>query len=162
MPRVVYLDTGPLGLACYFRPHPARESGKFQEWLNILSLKRVKIIIPSIADHELRRELMRIGAADSITQLDLIESGQHPDFPGIIYLPLTDPSIKRAAGLWAEARNLGHATAHEKALDGDVMIAAQALDHSGSASRFLIATANVADLSRYVGRRARPCNAITP
>ena len=162
MPRVVYLDTGPLGWACYARPSPYQESGQFQQWMKTALRKRIKIIVPAIADYELRRELIRNGSLDSRAKLDMIESGRHPDFPGIISLPLADAAVKRAAGLWAEARNKGYATAQEKALDGDVMIAAQVLEHTGSASRFLVVTTNVKDLARYVGNRARPWNAITP
>ena len=117
---------------------------------------RVKLIVPAIADYELRRELIRNGSVDSIAKLDLIESGKHPDFPGVIYLPLADDAIKRAADLWAEARNKGYGTAQDKALDGDVMITAQVLVNAGPASRFLIVTSNVKDLAWYVGKRARP------
>ena len=162
MPRVIYLDTGPLGLACYSQRDPEKESGQFQQWMNTTLLKQTKIVVPAIADYELRRELIRNGSLDSIAKLDLIESGRHPDFPGVVYLPLTDDAIKRAADLWAEARNKGYATAHEQALDGDVMIAAQVLEFAGSASRFIVVTTNVKDLKRYVGNRARPWDAITP
>ena len=71
-------------------------------------------------------------------------------------MPLTDAALKRAAHLWAEARNKGYATAGMQALDGDVLVAAQVLEDMGGASRFTIATGNVADIARYVGtRRAR-------
>lgn len=162
MPRVFYLDTGPLGLACYFQPQHTDEAAKFQGWLKAVLLNRSHVVVPAMADYELRRELIRNNFSNSIAQLDLIESGQHLDFPGVEYLNVTDPAIKRAANMWAEARNRGYATAHDKALDGDLIIAAQALDHAAPASRFALVTTNVKDLARYVGRRARPWNAITP
>ena len=73
MPRVVYLDTGPLGLACHFNPVADQESGKFQIWLCKALANRVRIIIPAVADYELRRELIRSGSVASIAKLDLIE-----------------------------------------------------------------------------------------
>ena len=86
----------------------------------------------------------------------MIESGGHPDFPGVRYLPLTDAALKRAASLWAEARNKGLGTAANEALDGDVVIAAQILEDAGPTSRFTVATSNVGDIARYVGfRRTR-------
>ncbi len=153
MPRVVYLDTGPLGLACHPRPVKDQEPDEFQSWMGNALKKRIRIIIPAIADYELRRELIRNGSVDSIAKLDLIETGRHPNFPGVIYLPLSDPAIKRAAELWAKARNQGLATAGMQALDGDVLVAAQALENAGSTSRFTIATGNVGDIARYVGTR---------
>ena len=163
MPRVVYLDTGPLGLACHPRPNNDRASGEFQVWLRKAVEKRIRIIIPATADYELRRELIRSGSRDSIAKLDRIESGQHPGFPGMVYLPLTDSALKRAASLWAKARKQGYATAGEQALDGDVLIAAQVLEDAGTASRFVVATGNVKDLAWYVGsRRAKVWTEVIP
>jgi len=163
VPRVVYLDTGPLGLVCHPQPVKDQEPSDFQFWVKKALVKRIRIIIPAVADYELRRELIRNGSTDSITKLDLIESGGYTDFPGIIYLPLSDAAIKRAAEMWADARNKGYSTAQDKALDGDVLVAAQALDHAASSSRFTIATGNLKDIARYVGsRRAKLWTDIVP
>ena len=163
MPRVIYLDSGPLGLICHPRPKEGSENEAVQRWLGGMLEGRARIIIPAIADFEVRRELIRGGSWDAVALLDEIESGQHPEFPRMIYLPLADNALRRAAGLWAEARNKGYATAGGQALDGDVLVAAQALEHAGQASRFTIATGNVKDLARYVGnRRARPWGNIVP
>ncbi len=163
MPRIVYLDTGPLGLACHSRPVENRESRDIQVWLEKALAKRIRVIIPAVADYEVRRELVRNGSADSIAKLDLIESGLHPNFPGVVYLPLADAALRRGAELWALARNKGYATAGDQALDGDVLIAAQVLENAGAMSRFTIATGNAKDLARYVGsRRARLWTDILP
>jgi len=53
-----------------------------------------------------------------------------------------------AAELWAAARNAGKPTASEKAIDGDVILAAQAL--TLGVPSFVVATSNVGHLSRYV------------
>ncbi|MGH9765318.1 MAG: hypothetical protein ACREDR_29885, partial [Blastocatellia bacterium] len=63
-------------------------------------------------------------------------------------LPLNSGIILRAAELWAEIRNLGLPTAHDKALDGDVILAAQALEVNG-----VVATGNAGHLSRFVDAR---------
>ena len=153
MPRKVSLDSGPLRLACHSNPVKLKESGGFQLWLAKALEKRVRIIIPAIADYEVRRELIRKQSLQSIAKLDLIQSGRHPEFPGVVYLPLTEAALKRAASLWAEARNRGYATAAREALDGDVIITAQILEDAGPASRFIVATGNVGDIARYVGAR---------
>ena len=55
--------------------------------------------------------------------------------------------MRRAAAFWAEARQEGRPTAPDPALDGDVILAAQAatLDHDD----VIIATTNPGHLSRY-------------
>jgi predicted nucleic acid-binding protein len=64
-------------------------------------------------------------------------------------LSITDAALRRGADLWARARNSGRPTADPKALDADVLIAAQALDLGLPASGFIIATVNVGHLSRF-------------
>jgi predicted nucleic acid-binding protein len=64
------------------------------------------------------------------------------------YLPLTTQAMRRAAELWALVRQQGRPTASDKAIDGDVILAAQALT-IGSSS-VVVATTNVGHLSRLV------------
>jgi len=52
--------------------------------------------------------------------------------------------LLRAASLWAEARNQGRRTAPDQALDGDVIIAAQALEVGAT-----VVSDNRKHLSRY-------------
>jgi len=56
--------------------------------------------------------------------------------------------MRQAAEFWAQARKAGRATADDKALDGDVILAAQA--HQVGA---VVATENVGHLSRFVDAR---------
>ena len=65
------------------------------------------------------------------------------------YLPVTTDSMHLAANLWATTRQEGRPTASPHALDGDVILAAQALTAFPNGD-FVIATGNVAHLSRYV------------
>jgi predicted nucleic acid-binding protein len=50
----------------------------------------------------------------------------------LIFLPLNSEAMLRAAELWAESRSLGKTTADPKELDGDVILAAQALQIGGT------------------------------
>jgi len=57
-------------------------------------------------------------------------------------------AMRRADELWAEVRNAGQPTAANAALDGDVILAAQAI--VAFATSAVIATSNVAHLNRFV------------
>jgi hypothetical protein len=55
-------------------------------------MRGVGAIIPEIADCEVRRELMRIGAGASLRRLDdLVTTG------GLIYVPITTAEWRQAA-----------------------------------------------------------------
>lgn len=67
------------------------------------------------------------------------------------YLPITTSVMRRAARLWAQARNEGRPTASPESLDADVILAAQALVlEEESGSPVVVATTNPDHLSRYV------------
>ena len=100
-----------------------------------------RVIIPEIADYETRRELLRAGKTTSVSRLDALEGT-------VEYLPLTTTAMRRAAILWAEARRQGRPTADPKALDGDVILAAQVL--AMDLPEAIVATTNVAHLSNYL------------
>jgi predicted nucleic acid-binding protein len=98
------------------------------------------VIVPEIADYEIRRELIRLGGTLALTNLDNYGSQ-------LEYLPLTTDVMRRAAELWANARNTGQPTAPDPALDGDVILAAQALSLN---TAVVVATGNPGHLSRFV------------
>jgi predicted nucleic acid-binding protein len=156
--RIIALDSGPSGLACDNPKKPAAE--RFRNWMiRMLDDGRTRIILPEVADYEVRRKLLSLdhGMA-SVRRLDeLVRPGGL-----LVYLPINTTSMRRAARLWSEARRGGYSTADEKALDGDVILAAQALEYIGASDRLIVATGNDSDLSRYVGKRAQPWEAITP
>jgi len=54
----------------------------------------------------------------------------------------------KAAEFWADARKRGRPTADPKELDGDVIVAAQAIEAGA-----IVATENVGHLARYVTAR---------
>ncbi|NES23439.1 MAG: type II toxin-antitoxin system VapC family toxin [Symploca sp. SIO3E6] len=71
----------------------------------------------------------------------------------ITYCPITTEVMLKAAELWAEARNRGKPTADPNALDGDVILAAQAKLLTDRGNEVIIATTNVSHLSQFVDAR---------
>ncbi len=59
----------------------------------------------------------------------------------------------QAAQLWAEARRKGKPTADNKALDGDVILASQALLLEKMEHQVIIATSNTKHLTLFVDAR---------
>ena len=113
------------------------------------------LVVPAIADYEVRRELKRAGKVSGLASLNAWNNARVGR-----YLQVTDTALQLASTLWAQARNAGFATADPKELDGDVLIAAQALDLNLPASDLIIATVNVGHLSRFV--RAEEWQNIAP
>jgi predicted nucleic acid-binding protein len=109
----------------------------------ITAPKRRKIVIPEIADYEVRRELIRAGLLKSLRRLDNLKQT-------LEYVPIQTETLLLAAHLWAEARQSGQPTADPKALDGDVILSAQARLLSNDTTDVIVATTNVAHLSRFV------------
>jgi predicted nucleic acid-binding protein len=106
-----------------------------------LAERGVRIGIPEIADYEVRRELLRAGKTRGIVRLDAI-------LETFEYLPLSTTVMRDAALLWADVRKRGQPTADPKALDADVILAAQA--RRMDAAEVVVATTNVRHLSRLV------------
>jgi predicted nucleic acid-binding protein len=107
------LDTGVLGQICHPRKH-----ADVRAWFR-RGVGAHAFLVSELADYELRRELLRIGATRSIVRLD--ELGRE-----LQYVPVSTVVWRQAAALWASARNAGNVTAPPGALDGDVIMAAQA------------------------------------
>jgi predicted nucleic acid-binding protein len=136
---IIFLDSGPLALLTNPKLPPI--TILILEWVRLMRAAGHQFIVPAIADYEVRRELHRAGKRASIAELNTW-SGE--------YLPLTDSALRLASQLWAQARNAGVPTADPKELDGDVLIAAQALELGYPVSDFIVATVNVGHLSRFV------------
>ena len=138
------LDTGMLSQVCY--PFPL-ENRPFCEWfLSALGEPdKYELVIPEIADYELRRKLIHLkvyrghrAAAESLVRLDeLVDQ--------VDYQPIDSETMHQAANFWAEARGTGRPTAPEPALDGDVILAAQAFTSDGQ-----VLTNNPKHLGRFV------------
>jgi predicted nucleic acid-binding protein len=113
------LDTGVLGQICHPRKH-VEVRGWFRR-----AVRNHVFLVSELADYELRRELLRVGAAASLGRLDELSRE-------LSYAPITTATWRRAAALWAVARSGGNVTAPPEALDGDVLVAAQALEEGAA------------------------------
>jgi predicted nucleic acid-binding protein len=101
----------------------------------------VRVVIPEIADYELRRELIRAGKSKGLARLDALGST-------LEYLAITTAAMRKAAEFWAQARQHGMPTAGDKTIDGDMILAGQAA--TLGAADYVIATTNVGHLSSIV------------
>lgn len=138
---LVLLDSGPLGALA--NPSTSSTAGGARAWATTLIERGDQIVVPEIADYEVRRELVRIESTDGLRRLDELGAGMG-------YVPLTTTMWRRAAELWADARSQGRPTASDPALDGDVLLAAQALALEDEHGDVIVATTNTRHLERYV------------
>lgn len=149
MPRIIVLDAGPLSLSCHKPNNPGVD--EIRLWL-IQSLdKGAIIVVPEIADYEVRRELIRAGAMAGVKRLDDLV---HPSRGLLRYAPISTRVMRKAAELWAGVRHQGLPTSDDRALDADVILAAQALDYAGLGDTLTVATDNARHLSRFLDARA--------
>jgi predicted nucleic acid-binding protein len=137
--QVILLDSGPLGLVT--NPKLSAESLACTQWLQTLVSSGSRVIIPEIADYEVRRELLRANKVKGIARLDELNQL-------LEYLPITTAAMRQAALFWAQARQQGQPTAGDKTIDGDIILVAQAV--TINVADVAIATTNVGHLSRFV------------
>lgn len=138
---IVLLDTAPLGIVSNPKASPANEDCR--RWLRGLLASNVRVVLPEIADYEVRRELLRARKVKGLARLDALKTT-------LEYLPLNTMMMLEAAALWAQARQAGMPTSDAAALDGDVILAAQALSLIGRGERVVVATSNVRHLELFV------------
>ena len=136
---IVLFDAGPLGMAS--NPKASARNRACYDWLLAVVTEGETVLVPEVADYEVRRELLRANKAKGLARLDLLKQT-------LGYLPLNTVMMLRAAQLWAQARRSGMPTADRHALDCDAILAAQALEVRG-----VVATDNVGHLSRFVDVR---------
>jgi len=121
-------------------PKRSPQSLACAQWLQLVVNKSARIILPEIADYEVRRELLHANKIKGIVQLNaLVEL--------LEYLPITTAAMRLAALLWAQARQQGQPTAGDKTIDSDMILAGQAI--TLGASNVIIATTNVGHLARF-------------
>jgi predicted nucleic acid-binding protein len=96
--RLVVLDTGTLGLLTHPRARP--DAVACRHWAQALLAAGIRVIVPGIADYELRRELIRAGKAAGLRRLDAVRAGFEFD-------PMTQAALDEAASLWAAVRKHG-------------------------------------------------------
>ena len=139
---MVVLDSGVLGLVTNPNAAPQPEACKL--WLKRLLVSGVTVAVPEIADYEIRRELIRADKLRGLRTLDVLRSQ-------LLYIPITSAMMLKASEIWAQLRKQGQPTAAPGSLDGDVILAAQAL-LSAEANGLdpLVATDNIGHLGRMI------------
>lgn len=139
---IVALDTGVLGKFC-----APTEDRALEQWVVGLVQRGRRIIIPDICDYELRREMIRRRATDSLQRLDSLAERFE-------YAIIQPQALREAAEFWARLRLDGQPTAHDAALDADCVLAAQAVLYGRQNARdVVVATTNVRHLVRIVDAR---------
>jgi len=144
MSQIIFLDSTPVGLIT--NPKATPLALQCQQWFDGLLAKNNQVVLSEIIDYEVRRELLRANKLSSIRKLDLLKSE-------LTYLPITTEVMLKAAELWAKARNSGKPTADNKSLDGDVILAAQAVLVASYGHEVIIATSNIKHLSLFANAR---------
>jgi predicted nucleic acid-binding protein len=124
----------PVAIACY-------------RWASRLVNQGVRACLPEVFDYEIRRETIRRGSTRGLVLLDRLALF-------VEYVPIRTPVMRRAAELWAQARNRGMPTADEASLDVDVILAAQAqLLGEATGDEVVVATDNIRHLAQFVDAR---------
>ncbi len=134
----IFLDSSPLGALS----HPKPDAG-IVRWAAACQRAGHEIYIPEVIDYEIRRELLRANKNVGVGNLDALKAVFR-------FLPITSPAMLLAADLWATSRQGGLPTGDPKKLDIDVILAAQALTLGVPTRDLIVATSNVAHLSRFV------------
>lgn len=134
MNRFVVIDTCILGKLT--NPKETDENRACREWADDLQRKGTGVVIPEIADYELRRILIQANRGEGIAELDR----------GIYrYDPITTEAMRLASRIWSDAkRELRHVGIDDLRIDADVILCAQAwMLAEREDARVIIATDNI-------------------
>ena len=150
MRRITILDSGPLGMIS--NPKASPENDAIKRWVVDLLRRNELIIMPEIADYEVRRELIRAQKTVGISHLDSFKTT-------LKYLPIDTQTMLDAAQLWATARNIGKPATNNLTLDGDMILVAQSraatrvFAEESAGGHTVIATLNPKHLSNFCDAR---------
>jgi predicted nucleic acid-binding protein len=150
--RLIILDSGPLGILTVSPTH--QTAAPCHAWLAALEAVGAIIVIPAVADYEVRRGLIFKTAPAKLRNLNALVArfGR---------LPVSQVAWDLAADLWAQANLSGQPTAGPKSLDADAVIAGQALTVGQPGDTVTMATINVRHMARFPGLDARDWPTIT-
>ncbi len=109
MKRLCFLDSSDVWLVCL---PPGGDGDDVRNWMIQEQANETTIVIPEIVDYEVRRELLRRQSRNILKRLDLLEKPPKKDSAilTVDYLPISTAAMRRAAELWAAARNAGQPT----------------------------------------------------
>lgn len=134
----IFLDAGPLSKLVH---QQAKQNEPISHWIEKILLRGDEVVVSEISDYEVRRELLLQSFSRSIEKLN--------EWNAVLtYLPLTTDVMRQAADFWAYCRKKGRPLADNKALDGDVILAAHVKLNNG-----VVATEDVQDLAVLVDAR---------
>ncbi len=153
MARIILLDSSPLWLLCRRRGHARGDDCR--RWLRPIKLAGNVVVIPEIADYEVRRELIRVGAGAGLRRLDSLTTASGYD-------PITTPIMRHAAEFWADLRRRGLPTAGDESLDADAILAAHAALIGNPGDTVTVATSNLRHFARFPGIDAWDWPTISP
>jgi predicted nucleic acid-binding protein len=139
--KSIFLDSGPLSLVAQRKGKA--EADRCKAWLQRMIAAGWQVVVPSITDYEVRRELIRASKLESVARLDALHEAT-------TYMALDKETMILAADLWAKVRREGRPTSDPLALDGDVILAAQALSVGTASDDVVVATTNVGHIARFV------------
>jgi predicted nucleic acid-binding protein len=144
MSVIILLDAAPLGMIT--NPRSSSENEECKNWLAALVYNGAEVVIPEIADYEVRRELLRAGKTRGLSRLDALKGM-------LSYAPITTPVMLKTPEFWATARKTGRQSADDTALDADMILSAQAAEVCRNGCEAVIATTNVRHLNLFSSAR---------
>lgn len=142
---IIVLDAGPLGIISNPKATPENELARalVEQWLE----RGAVVVLPEIADYEVRRELLRVGKSTGLARLDALRDS-------LEFWPITSGAMTRAAQLWAQARRQGRPAASNLSLDADMILLAQAEEAAQVLDgTVVVATTNVRHLTAFANVR---------
>lgn len=137
-PAVVVLDANVWGRVV----NPAAQAD-FRAWFDLLLASGRDVVLPEIVDYEVRRSLLTLGHGERRW------AAYEAILGALLYAPLTTAVMRRAASVWAEARQSGRPFASDERLDGDSILIAQ-VQSLGNPGRTLVATTNIRHIGLFV------------
>ena len=147
------LDAGPSGLL--ISPNAGPLGRQCRDWLARLEATSAEVILLTIVDFEVRRELLRLGATAKLRALDEFKAR-------LDVVDVGERAFLRPAEFWATAQG-GKAAATPEALDAEAIIAGIAAEIGGAWDEVIVATINIGHFGhfgRFAGIDARPWVAI--
>ena len=149
-PIIALLDSGPLGLVTH--PKVNAEAQECKDWLTRFLAEGQRVLVPEIVYYELRRELRRTELKNGRPGQGLANLETFATNAGIV--PITSDVIRLATEFWAEARHNHFQGAPDPALDGDMILCAQARllepqDWGLAEADVVIVTENVKHLTHF-------------
>ena len=138
---IVFLDSEPAGLVT--NPNGTPETVACQIWLNSIINAGHQVVLPDIIDYEVRRELIRAKKRVGLDRLNQLHNE-------VTYVSVDKATLYKAAEFWAIMRQRGRPTANNKALDIDMILAAQAWQYQNEGEFVIIATTNKKHLTEFV------------